>query len=449
MSDHPKLFSPEFEYQLLGACMQRPETVAMHGVTADLFAIRENRMIFESIQELLAAGVPVDCFTVLEDLGTKNLTEECGGLAYVGPLMGAVAANPAQYAKTLREKRAQRALAEASNKLMEIAEAPLLDADDRIDQALTAVMSVKAEGAHSGPSTSADAVRDAVEFACRTMDLAEGETLGLPTGIAQLDMMLNGLNRGDLIVVAGRPSMGKSSLGMQIAEVNAKQRRNVLVYTLEMSKSQLMLRTLSGVSKVPLSRIMRGMSGEECQRFTEAGGIISGWPMHIDESPALTIGKIASRAKRNKIRHGLDLIVIDQLTHIRLPGNGRKHEEMGDVTKRAKALAKELDVPVVLLHQLRRPGDGKVSRPDMTMLKDSGSVEEDADVIILAHRPHYYDDTENPTYAELIVEKNRMGSRGTVKCGWAGEYTRFTQQYDPIHDRAAGMKKNSAWDDDL
>lgn len=445
MIEQKPLFSSELEYQLLSACMQKPETIDMVGVTIDHFAIQDHKHIFESISNLYRHGVAVDCFTVLEDLATKNLQEQCGGLNYIGPMMGEIASAPGQYAKVLAQKATQRAIAEASVELLDIAHHPDMDSDDRVEAALSAVLSVqKSAKGDSGPSHASEAIKDAVEFAMRTMNLAEGEILGLTTGIKDLDKTLNGLQRGDLVVIAGRPSMGKSSLGMQIAEANAKQKKNTLVFTLEMSKAQLMLRTLSGVSGVSLSSVMKGMSGEESARFSEAGGAIMGWPLWIDERPALTVGKIASASKRKKIRKGLDLIVIDQLTHIKLPGTGPKHQELGDITKRAKALAKELDVPVVLLHQLRRPAEGKVHRPDMTMLKDSGSIEEDADVIILIHRPGYYDQTEQQDYAELIVEKNRMGQRGTVKTGWQGNLTRFTNNYSELIERK--QQRSSNWE---
>lgn len=429
------MYSKDIEYQLLASVLQDPEQIAYHGITTDYFAIESHRHIFDSIERIYRAGQKPDCWLVLEDLDTMNLRDVCGGLEYIGPLQSDEYRNSAAYARICAEKKVQRSIAEASAKLLEIAENPDMEPDDRIENALNAVIGVKHDRHADRPATAKESVLAAIEFAQRTANLSDGEILGLPTGITALDSVLNGLQDGDLIVVAGRPSMGKSSLGMQIAEHNARMHKNTLVFTLEMGKAQLMLRTLSGVSKVPLKAVMRGMSGEQCAEFTQAGAVVAGWPIFIDERPALTIGKISSTAKRKKLRKGLDLIVIDQLTHVKLPGTGRKHEELGEVTKRCKQLAKELQVPVVLLHQLRRPPEGKAHRPDMTMLKDSGSIEEDADVIIMAHRPHYYDEEgENPTYAELIVEKNRMGERGVVQCGWAGEFTRFTNTWDRTQD---------------
>lgn len=428
------LYSPHIEQRLLSACMQRPENIQIHGISQSDFAIESHQLIFDAIKRLADHGQTVDCFTVMEELAQSNDDERCGGLKYLGGLQTHDASSAHTYVKICKEYATNRAIAAAGAELNDLAISLDIEPDDKIEAALSIVTSIKTEQSSKTAASAAEAVKEGLEHAMRIAELEDGELLGMPTGVTPVDAACMGLQDGELIVIAGRPSSGKSSYGMQIAEHAASNKKHVLFFSLEMSKKQLILRTIAGQSKVPLSHILFGMSGEELAKMGIASERISKWPLWIDDSPGLSVGKIASRSRRHHIKHGLDLIVIDQLTHINLPGKKEKRDEMGDVTKSLKKLAKDLGIPVVLLHQLRRPTAGtKAGRPDMTMLKDSGAVEEDADVIMLCHRPHYYDpENENPTYAEIVIEKNRMGERGVIECGWAGEYTRFTDKHDPF-----------------
>jgi replicative DNA helicase len=425
--------SVESEQALLGGLLIAGETawdrVADIVAEADFYR-DDHRRIFSHIRRLSETGQTVDVLTVSNAIEASNEADQTGGLGYLGEIANATpsAANIASYARAVVEKSRMRALLVFSDHVQGLAlRADGMTAQARIDEAEGLLMALAEGSIGKDEPAEMSALLGEVVNDIEARMLKGGAISGLSTGFTDLDEMLDGLKDGDLIILAGRPSMGKSALALNIAENVALADKPVMVFSLEMSDKQLIKRSLSSVGRINNKVLDSGrLTDEDWDRVTNALGKLHRAPLIIDQTPALTAGQMRARARRQMRRGGLSLIVIDYLQLMSGKGENR-HQELSAITKALKAMAKTLCVPVICLSQLsRKVEDRSDKRPMMSDLRESGAIEEDADVIAMLYRDEYYrPDSSFHGFAEVLIRKNRMGQCGDVRMVFQPEFSRF------------------------
>lgn len=426
----------EAEQAVLGGLMLAPDALDRVGdlLVEEDFYRRDHRLIFRAIRELAQRNQPFDAITLGEWLESANLLDQAGGTAYLIELARTTpsAANITAYAGIVREKAVMRQLIEAGTKIVDSAFMP----EGRDSQAVLAmaeqVVFAIAEHGRRGRQDYT-ALRDAMLEAFSVLQArfeAHSDITGIPTGFTELDQITSGLQPSDLLILAARPAMGKTSLALNIAEyATLKTRKPCAVFSMEMSASQLAFRLLSSVGRVNQQRLRTGqLDDEDWNRVTSALRMLSEVKMFIDDTPALSPEVLRSKARRIKREHDLGLIVIDYLQLMQVPGNQENRAtEISEISRSLKALAKELNVPVIALSQLNRSLETRTDkRPVMADLRESGAIEQDADLIMFIYRDEYYHrDSADKGLAEVIIGKHRNGPTGTIKLKFFGEYTRF------------------------
>ena len=399
----------------------------------------EHKQIYAAIGKLVNAGKPADVVTVFEELTSVGKAEECGGLAYLNALAQGVpsAANLRRYAEIVRERAILRKLVATSDEIATAALNPAGRAVNEIlDEAEGKIFRINEEGSRGGTGfQSMD--RLMVELMDRVNELAEQgaeDVTGVRTGFYDLDRMTAGLQRGDLIILAARPSMGKTAFAINIGEAVAiNEGLPVIIYSMEMGAAQLALRMVGSIGRIDQSNLRTGrLKDDEWGRLAEAVDKLGNAPIYIDESPGLSPSEVRARARRQaRISGQIGLIIIDYLQL--MSGNGGGSEEnratvVGEISRGLKALAKELRCPVIALSQLNRSVETRPDkRPMMSDLRESGAIEQDADIIMFIYRDEYYtkDECKEPGVAEIIIAKQRNGPVGTVKLAFARQNTKF------------------------
>ena len=397
-----------------------------------------HRALYRALCALKEAGEPTDSVTVCEHLRFSGLLERVGGPGFVEELASQVSTTREQalgYAHLVREQAARRRLRSMAQVIERDTRAEggrsSGETIERIEEALLDVE--RRDGrAKRGYANVADLLPGLVDHVQELADRGEA-IIGLPSGFKKLDGLLAGLHAGDLVIIAGRPSMGKTSLAMNIAEhVALEARKAVSVFSMEMSQEQLTQRTVSSVGGIDSQRLRTGQLEErDWVRLTATAARLQDAQILIDETGALTPAELRSRARRMKREHDVALLVVDYLQLMDAGAKGsaeNRSVELGEITRALKALAKELQVPVLALSQLNRAVEQRADkRPVMSDLRDSGSLEQDADVILLVYRDEVYN-PESPAKgtAEIIVAKHRNGPTGTVMLGFEGQHVRFT-----------------------
>ncbi len=388
--------------------------------------------VFTTILDLFGRGEPADPITVAAELTKRGALTRVGGAPYLHTLVGAVptAANAEYYAEIVAERAQLRRLTEAGTRIAQMGYAADGDAAEIADAAqaeLYAAVDIRAEDEPRAPADSLEATFDELDRISRH----KGAVTGLPTGFADLDNLLQGLHPGQLIVVAGRPGLGKSTLSMDFARsCSIRQGRTALVFSLEMGRDEINMRLLSAQARVGLHRMRSGtLTEDDWNRLAKHRQAVSDAPLFVDDSPSLTLMEIRSKARRIKQRHGLDLVVVDYLQLLTHGGHRResRQQEVADMSRSLKLLAKELAVPVVALSQLNRgPEQRTDKKPMLSDLRESGAVEQDSDVVILLHREDAYD-KESPRAgeADLLVAKHRNGPTATVTVAAQLHHSRF------------------------
>lgn len=391
----------------------------------------DHRRVFRHVARLVEARKTVDFVTVTESLERLNEIDQAGGVAYLGEIAASVpsSANVVAHARLVAEKARMRRLIETGTLIAELgwgASPP----DEAIAEAQGLLIPLADTGrSRSGPRSIADVLGRTVEEIERNYQ-AGGELTGLATGFPDLDRRIGGLRSGDMCVIAGRPSMGKTTLAMNIAENVAMAGKKVMAFSLEMGDTQLAQRLLASLGGIELSRIRSGkLIEDDFDRMSVALARLNGCALEIDESAGITIAQINARARRVAHRlGGLDLIVIDYLQLVR-PGktSGTRNDEVSAISAGVKALAKDLGCPVIVLAQLsRRVEERTDKRPALSDLRDSGAIEQDADLVLLMYRDeYYYPDSPDKGIAEVIVGKHRNGEPGIERLGFQGQYCRF------------------------
>jgi replicative DNA helicase len=406
---------------------------AVELVDADDFYREPHRKIMRAMLALHERNDPVDFVTLSDELRRRGELQDVGGSPYLIELAEKVptAANVAYYARIVRERAILRSLIEASTEIAAQAYESRKDVDSFLDEAEQRIFALSERKVRRAFYRLKDLVYDSFHTIERLYDRRELVT-GVPTGFRDLDALTSGLQRGDLVIVAGRPSMGKTALALNIAEHAALQGSvGVAVFSLEMSKEQLALRLLCSEARVNMNKLRQGFTGDrDLQSLAKAAGRLNDAPIYIDDTPALSLLELRAKARRLKrdAEARLGLIVVDYLQLMRGgPTADSREQEIAGISRGLKALAKEIDVPVVALSQLNRQVEqrGGEKRPQMADLRESGAIEQDADVILFLFRPWVYDKAAEERAAEVIVGKQRNGPIGTVEVTFMSEFTRF------------------------
>jgi replicative DNA helicase len=430
--------SIEAEQAVLGSLLIEPSAWdhVADVVRAEDFYRPDHRLIFDGIGTLAASGKPCDVVTVSEHLERNGRLEEAGGIAYLGTLARdtPTAANVRAYADIVRERSLLRRLIQVGTDIAaSVFNSEGATARDLVDKAEQGVFEIAESGTRGRDGVVAvrtllPAVIDQIDEWHTNPD----KLRGLATGFADFDKLTGGLRPGDLIIVAGRPSMGKTSLAVNMAEyaaINPNIRASVAIFSMEMPSEQVITRMLSSVGSVPLGSLRSGrISDEDWVRITGATSQLSEAKIFVDETPALTPTELRARSRRIKREHGLALIVVDYLQLMQVPGTQENRAtEIAEISRGLKALAKELQVPVIALSQLNRSVEQREhKKPVMSDLRESGSLEQDADIILLIYRDEVYNrDTTKKGIAEIDVAKHRNGEIGMFLLTFQGQYTRF------------------------
>ena len=391
----------------------------------------EHRRIFRHIATMLDRGQPADVVTVAESLDDTNESEATGGLAYLGELAANTpsAANIRRYAEIVRERRIRRDVLAMGHRVTELAATAGSDTAELVEQVTGLAMGL-ADTRHAGrePMVIDDLLPDVLE-ALESRTEKRGQVSGLSTGFRDLDRMTCGLHPGDLIIVAGRPSMGKTTMAVNVAENVAVAGGCAFVVSLEMGASQLVERSMARFGEISTQALRSGdLDDEGFRRVSDSLAQLTGRRLVIADDPTLShVARIRLAARKVRQRHGgLDLIVIDYLQLMRGEGSTR-NEELGNITRALKLLAREQACPIILLSQLSRKVEERTDkRPLMSDLRDSGSIEQDADVVLMCYRDDYYrPDSPFKGFAEILIRKQRLGPLGDVRLVFQGEFSRF------------------------
>ncbi len=452
MPDDPQLdalklppHSLEAEQSVLGGLLLDNDAVDRVGdVIADAdFYSDAHRHVYRAIVALAAEGKPADVVTVSESLASAQKLDYVGGLSYLGALVANVptAANIRHYAQIVRDRSILRQLAATAGEIADTAYHPLgKSAKEVLDQAEAKVLHIAEQGARGAQQVAAigtllASVVDRIETLYNRDD--PSDVTGVPTGFSDLDRMTSGLQPGDLVVVAGRPSMGKTALALNMGEhVALAAGLPVVVFSMEMGATQLALRLIGSVGRLDQHKLRTGrLAAEDWEKLTTALGRLNEAPILIDETPALNAIEVRSRARRLMKSYGkLGLVIVDYLQLMQATTTGENRAtEISEISRSMKSLAKELKVPVMALSQLNRSLEQRPNkRPVMSDLRESGAIEQDADVILFIYRDEVYNpETQDKGVAEIIIGKQRNGPIGTVRLTFLGEYTRFENFAQP------------------
>jgi replicative DNA helicase len=411
-------------------------------VAEEDFYRRDHRVIFRAVRELAEAGEPMDVVTLSNWLKSMDQLETAGGLPYLGALAKDTpsAANIKAYADIVREKSVLRQLIRAGTRVAESAFNPEgRDSAELLDGAERVIFEIADQtGRHNqGFQSVRDILPDVVDK-IDTLYHQTGDVTGLGTGFTDFDSMTSGLQDGDLIVVAGRPSMGKTTFAMNIAEHAAlKGDKPVAVFSMEMPGDSLAMRMLSSLGRIELQKIRSGkLADEDWPRLTGTMNLLSQAKLFIDDTPGLSPTEMRARVRRLKREHDLGLIIVDYLQLMQLPGfKENRTTEISEISRGLKGMAKEIGVPVIALSQLNRSLEQRPNkRPVMSDLRESGAIEQDADVITFIYRDEVYnDDSPDKGIAEIIIGKQRNGPIGTCRLTFLGHYTRFENYIEDVY----------------
>jgi replicative DNA helicase len=426
----------EAEQCVLGAILLENEALLkVHDILKPEYFYRPpHRKIFEAILALFERNEPIDLLTVTEILRRRNQIEEVGGSAYLASLMEAVptAANVLHHARMVRETAILRSLINVATEVIAECYEHTEDVEELLDRAERMIFEISEQRVNAAFANLKELLKDSIRY---TEQLYERHELitGLPTGFRDFDQLTAGLQPSDLIIIAARPGMGKTSFALNIARnvgVRVQEpRQAAAIFSLEMSKEQLALRMLCAEARIDSSRLRRGyLDKNEWGRLVNAANDLSDTPIFIDDSPGLTALDIRAKARRLQAEHGLSLIIIDYLQLLR--GRGRvesRQQEISEISRSLKALAKELRVPVVALSQLSRAVEQRGDRiPQLADLRESGAIEQDADLIVFIYRDEVYNkETKDKGIAKIIVGKQRNGPTGEIELAFLKEYARF------------------------
>jgi replicative DNA helicase len=425
----------EAEQSLLGGIMVDSAGLpsALEVLKGDEFYKESHRIIFTAIQDLFERNEPVDILTVTNLLEERKLLESVGGASYIAALTDAMptSSNVAAYAKIINEKAVMRRLIQSANEIISFAYGGGKNSEEVLDSAEAAIFRIAERRIRTSYFPLKEVIKKNIETIERYQEYRETVT-GVPSGYKDLDKLTAGFQKSDLIIIAARPSMGKTALGLCVARNAAKDSGvPVAFFSLEMSKEQLAMRLLCSEARVDSHKIRSGfLSRQECGKLLQAAGLFMDVPIYIDDTPGISPLELRAKARRIMADKGLGLVVVDYLQLMRGRDTvERREQEISEISRSLKGLAKELDIPVIAIAQLNRKVEERADkRPLLSDLRESGAIEQDADVIAFIYRDEVYarQGCKEPGVAEIIIGKQRNGPSGeTVKLAYISTYTRF------------------------
>ena len=423
-------FSNEAEQAVIGSIMLEPEKIieVLDIVSERDFYVEKNRHIFAGMVELFNTSQPIDIVTLGNLLIAKGIYESIGGNDYIKEIINNIplTLNVEAYGEIIKNKSITRDLIKASEEINKICydNNPV---SGMLDLAIDKVFSV-ANRRENGAVTP---IRNILYDNYTTLNqlAASGEKFsGIPTGYRYLDNKIQGMQPGNLILIAARPGMGKSSFAANIAQ-NVAIRQNIptAIFTLEMSKEELANRIICSEAKISSSKIKTGeLSGEDMQKYIDALEPIASSPLYIDDTPSISYTELRAKCKRLKLERNLGLVIVDYLQLMSGTSRESRQQEISEISRNLKLIAKELGIPVIALSQLSRATEQRADhKPMLSDLRESGAIEQDADIVMFLYREEAYDEGAEKNVAECIISKNRSGETGSVKLTWIGEYTTF------------------------
>ena len=424
----------EAEQAVLGAMLIKKEAIiaVQEILLPDDFYREAHRIVYEAMLELSGNDEAVDLVTLTEQLRKSEKLEKIGGLPFITQLANAVptAANVTYHAKIVKEKAELRNLINAATEIAGAAYEDTDNVENIMDEAEKKILAV-ANRQNGGAFESMKSIVMRTFERINVLYESKGGLTGISSGFKDLDTLTAGLQKSDLILVAARPSMGKTAFTLNIASYVGLHGHSVAFFSLEMSKEQLMQRMLCSEGGIDASRLRTGQLDEgEWNHLVETADKLSRAPIYIDDTAGITVMDLRSKARRLKAEHGLDLIIIDYLQRMQgrpSKNSDNRQQEISEISRSLKALARELDVPVIALSQLSRSVESRqVKKPMLSDLRESGSLEQDADIVMFLYREDYYDkDTENKNITEIIVAKHRNGPVDSIQLFFQKEYTKF------------------------
>ena len=423
----------EAEQAVIGSMLTDQEAVyaAIERLKPEDFYREDNKQIYTAILNIYNKAEPIDIITLKAELSSMGKLDAVGGLEYIVELPEKVptTANVDRYIKIVEEKSLLRNLIRAANEILSSGYAQEDDVENIVDHAEKKIFDVMQKKSQKGYTTIKDVLVESFTKLEELYNQKEHIT-GVPTGFAELDKKTAGLHGSELILIAARPAMGKTAFALNIA-TNAALRANVpvAIFSLEMSKDQLVNRMLCSEAMVDSNNVRTGeLNDEELGKLAETSGELSQAPIYIDDTPGISVMEIRAKCRKLKLEKNIGLVIIDYLQLIQ--GSGKtssREQEIAEISRSLKILAKEIEVPVIALSQLSRAVEARPDhRPMLSDLRESGSIEQDADIVMFLYRDDYYnEDSEKKNIAEVIIAKQRAGSTGTVDLAWLGKYTKF------------------------
>ena len=428
--------SVEAEQSVLGSILLDKE--AMISVSETLvpedFYKEAHKVIYESMLKLYNSQSEIDLITLTDELRDQGYLDDIGGIAYITSLSTVVptTSNIKYYVNIVKEKSISRQLISAANDIINLGYDGSAKVEYVLENAEKKIFDISQERATNDFQPINQVISEALSMLEKLYE-EKNDVTGLTTGFRDLNKKINGLQRSDLLLIAARPAMGKTAFALNLVQNAAlKGDASVAVFSLEMSKEQLVQRMIASQSTVELKKIKTGtLAANDWPRITDGMAVLSGAKIHIDDTPGIKISELRSKCRKLKIEKGLDLVLIDYLQLMEGEGqNESRQQEIAKISRSLKILAKELDCPVVALSQLSRAPEQRADhRPMLSDLRESGSIEQDADIVMFLYRDEYYNpDTEKKNIGEVIVAKNRHGETGTVELVWFGGIQKFADK---------------------
>lgn len=425
-------YSQEAERSVLGAVLFDPQQIStvIGAVKEEDFYLEANREVFAAMMDLFHQNKPIDVVVLKEQLITRGSFEAIGGLSYLADLAAGVPTteNINYYLKIVSEKSDLRRLIKAGSEIVQMSYEAKEELPVIMDAAEQKIFEILQKRSSEGFSSIQEVLPETIK---RLEELSKNQSnvTGIPTGLIDLDQITAGLHNSDLILIAARPSMGKSSLALNIAgHAAAHSHVTTAFFSLEMSKEQIVNRLLCAEALVDSHKMtVGGLDETDWEKLLAAYQLLADAPFFIDDTAGISINEIRAKCKRLKLKHNLGLVVIDYLQLMQGRRSESRQQEVSDISRSLKIMAKELDIPVIALSQLNRAPDQRTDhRPMLSDLRESGSIEQDADIIMFIYRDDFYNpDSEEKNVAECLLSKHRNGSTGTVKMCWLGQFTKF------------------------
>ena len=432
-------YNLEAEQSVIGSMLIDKTAIsrAVEVLKGDDFYRDSHKVIFNAIFDLYQKDTPIDMITLLEHLRSSEKLESSGGITYITEISNSIpsTANLSSYIKIVDDKSILRKLIRASTEIMENCYNKQDDVEAVMDLAEQKVFNI-AERKNSSDFEPMNTVLERGFLEIERIFNNKGETTGISSGFPELDDKTAGFQKGDMILIAARPSMGKTTFALNLAEYAAlREGKNVAVFSLEMSKEQLAYKLLCSEANVDMSKLRHGnLEDKDWENIAKASGPLAAAKIFIDDTAGTSVMDMRSKCRKLKMEHGIDMIVIDYLQLMSGSNPESRQQEVSEISRSIKALAKEMQCPVIALSQLSRAPEQRADhRPMLSDLRESGSIEQDADLVMFLYRDEYYDkETEDKNVAELIIAKQRNGPVGTVRLAWIGQFSKFAR-LDVIH----------------